>query len=607
MKDQVLLTSADFEFLIHSLEGAEYVALDTETTINDLRDGRGYCLGSSVSFPFETEIQRGRMSTYLPFKHALGDNYGPVHLAKLKEVVEKQNCIIFHNAPHDLFSLRTLGINYRGKFYDTLLMAHMVNENWPSKALDWLTQNVLGADGKLREPAFKDFIKKFGWNGLPSNLVYEYAVHDSDMTLDLFEYLLPMFIEQGFDGEIWEVEQRWVRLIMKMEQSGIKIDQELCAEQIELGKETMATIVAELGLNPSSRLDLERLLLLELSLPVMEWTPQGKPSFTKKAMQAYELLLSDLGDNKTAQMVLEFRGWQKTVSANYQSYMNLISPDGRLRPHFKIHGTTTGRLSCEKPALQQIPRVSDKPWNGRLHQAFIPQPGYLLWELDYSQLELRLAAAYAKEKRLLDIFNADEDRDIFTEMAKDLNFTRHDTKTLTYMILYTAGIDKISKVWKVSQTRAKDIRTKFMRTYPGFQRMTNMASAVAARQHYVKYWTGRRRHIEHRDEAYKAFNAAIQGGAFEIVKRRMIAIDDAMPDLRMLLQIHDSIVVEIPEGQETVLLPQIQAIMEDTPKEFGVRFKVEVKKWGGEKWTPTDIVSTSSSLTSVPSVEVIGS
>jgi len=423
------------------------------------------------------------------------------------------------------------------------------------------------------------------------------------MTLDAFDYFLPMFIEQGFNTEdLWGTEQEWVRLIMKMETQGIKIDQPLCHAEIERGKKRMAEIVNDLGgLNPSSHLDLERLLLLELSLPVMKYTPGGKPSFDKQAMLAYELLLSDLGDNTTAKSILEFRGYQKTVSSNYTSYMNLLSPDGRLRPNFKVHGTTTGRLSCEKPALQQIPRVSDKPWNGRLHDAFIPQSGYNLWELDYSQLELRLAAAYAKEKRLLDIFNADDNRDIFAEMAKDLGFTRHDTKTLTYMILYTAGIDKVSKVFRVSPTKAKEIRSKFLRTYPGFLKMTNMAAAVAARQKYVKFWTGRRRHFDRKEDAYKAFNAVIQGGAFEIVKRRMLAVDKKFPDLRMLLQIHDSIVVEIPDGEENELLPQIKAVMEDISTEFGVKFRVDIKRWGGESWQRKD-VSTNSSPISVPSV-----
>jgi 3'-5' exonuclease len=109
MKDQVILSSSDFDFLISGLEEAEYVALDTETTVDDLRDGRGYCLGTSLSFPYSNELQRGRVSTYLPLRHAIGDNYGPVQLTKLKQVIESQDLIIFHHARHDLFSLATIG------------------------------------------------------------------------------------------------------------------------------------------------------------------------------------------------------------------------------------------------------------------------------------------------------------------------------------------------------------------------------------------------------------------------------------------------------------------------------------------------------------------
>lgn len=601
MRNKVLLDSNKYDELLEKLQLAEYVSIDTEDA-DDIRDSRGYCMGVSLAFSLRDELSSSTYSAYLPFRHNMGDNYGKDFIPKLKYAIEKAKCIIFHNAKHDIVALKTLGINYSGKFYDTMLMAHMINENWMSKALDWLTINLLGKPGKLREPAFVDFIEKFGWDMVPSFLMYDYSEHDAVMTLDLFAYLLPLFKEQGFDGELWEIEQKWTRLLIKIESRGIRIDQHLCKIEAERGTKRMAAIVEELGgLNPSSRLDLERLLILELGLPVMEYTPRNEPSFNKRAMEQYELLLRDMGDNPTARLVLEFRCYQKTVGSNYRAYLELLSPDGRLRPNFKIHGTVTGRLSCEKPNLQQIPRISNKPCNGRLKSAFIPASGYMLWELDYAQLETRLGAAYANEKELLKIFN-EGNRDIFGEMSSALGMSRHDTKTLNYMILYTAGVKKVARQFGVSNDRAAAIRTNFYRTYPGFLKMTNLAASTAVRQHYVKYWTGRRRHFDRpKDEGYKAFNAVIQGGAFEIVKRRMIAVDEAFPDLRMLLQIHDSIVIEVPIGQEDLILPQIKAIMEDVSSEFRVKFKVEIKKWGEEsKWEPKKDVSTILSPISVP-------
>lgn len=602
MKTKVLLDSNKFDEFLEKASMADYVAIDTEA-VSDIRDSRGYCMGVSLAFPFRDELSRSIYSTYMPFRHSLGDVYGKDSLAKLKEVIENANLVIFHNAKFDIVSLGTLGIHYENNFYDTMLMAHMINENWMSKALDWLTINVLGEPGKLREPALEDFIKKFGWEDIPSFLMYEYSEHDAKMTLNLFETLYPMFVKQGFDGELWNIEQDWVRLLIKIESHGIRIDQHLAKKEYDRGIARMADIVEELGgINPASRLDLERLLILELGLPVMEYTPQNRVSFSKKAMDAYELLLSDLGDNPTARLVLEFRGYQKTVGSNYHAYLELLSPDGRLRPNFKIHGTVTGRLSCEKPNLQQIPRISDKPWNGRLKEVFIPASGCQLWELDYKNLELRLAAAYAKQENLLSILNNPE-ADVFTEMSQQLGLTRYETKTLSYMILYMAGNDKISQRFGVPYQRAKNMREHFLKIYPGFMKMTNMATGAARQNGYVKYWTARRRHFEDRDKVYMAFNAVIQGGAFEIVKRRMLAVNAAFPDVPMILQVHDSVVLEIPTGLEDTILPQVVSIMEDVGDEFGVKFYVDVHRWGTEvQWQPKKDVSTNSSQVNAPFV-----
>lgn len=136
----------------------------------------------------------------------------------------------------------------------------------------------------------------------------------------------------------------------------------------------------------------------ELKLPVVKRSPKtGAPSFDKEAMTIYDEMLEHR-DNPTANLIKQYRGWQKSVTSNYLPYVELLSLDGRLRPNYKLHGTKTGRMSCEKPNLQQIPRVSNKPWNGKMKAAFIPEDDFELWEFDYSQLELRLGTAYAKKK-----------------------------------------------------------------------------------------------------------------------------------------------------------------------------------------------------------------
>lgn len=561
---------------------AEILAVDTETTVGgDVRDGRDYAMGVSIAFRFPG---MGLLTNYFPFRHSAGPNLDKAILQQLADLLENHKLLVFHNAKFDLVSLKTLGINIRGRFYDTMLMAHMVNENIPigGKGLDTLSKHYLNDPGKRKSEDFVALVRALGWNRVPSKYMHEYAAYDTELTLRLWEYLQLEWDAQDLEP-LWNKETDFIRLLIKMEDRGVRINQTLVEGELDRGQARMAAIQEELELNPSSPTDLYKLLIEELNLPVVKKTPGGKVSFDKQAMVEYEAMLAAMDDDR-ASLILEYRGYQKTISSNYKPYRDLLSPDGRLRPNYKMHGTVTGRLSCEKPNLQQIPRVSDKPWNGSLKRAFIAEPGFTLWEADYSQLELRLAAAYAKESELLEVFNSG--RDVFTEMAKRLGFTRHDTKTLTYTIQYGGGASRISNVFGVSLARAGEIKDEYFSTYPGFRKMSNNAATKCRRQGFLRLWSNRRRHFfDPQNEAHKAFNSVIQGGAAEIVKHTMLRLAKEVDsdDCRMLLQIHDSIVWEVKQGMEDHYIPLIKKVMEDVTPDFGVHFAVSIKKWGTEE------------------------
>jgi DNA polymerase-1 len=298
-------------------------------------------------------------------------------------------------------------------------------------------------------------------------------------------------------------------------------------------------------------------------------------------MELYDILL-ERQDSPIAKRVLEYRGWQKTVGSNYRAYLRLRSPDGRLRPNYKLHGTKTGRLSCSDPNLQQIPRESDKVWNGKLKQAFLPTRGYRLMEFDYSQLELRLATAYANEIELKQVFL--EDRDIFTEMSKILGFNRQDTKTFVYSVQYGAGLDRLMHVFKVSRWRAEEMRETYKQSYPGFVKVEGIAKMRCRTRGKVQLWSGRYRHFFDRDsDAHKAFNSAILGGAADIVEHVMVRLFkeiDNEEECRMLLTVHDSVVFEIREDVVEDYKAAIIEIMSDVKPDFGVKFAVDGKEWG---------------------------
>jgi len=568
--------SNDEELFFSLASKADYLVIDTETNSQDVRDGRGYCMGISVALKIEPDTI---VACYLPFRHK-GANLQKTTLFRLKNLLENFKILVFHNAKFDLVSLQTIGINFTGKFYDTMLMAHWVDENTYSKSLDYLVKHYCDLGGKKTTDRFKAFIKAFGWADTPASEMAEYAANDAYITLALFEYLYPRFLNEGYEGELWRIEQDWMRLLSKMESRGVGINTNLAEGLAATGEFLMEEYADDLGFNPGSTLQLGEFFINELGLPVVKKTPKGKPCFDKEAMAYYDSILEQRNDDR-AESVLAYRGWQKAVTSNYRAYLKLLSPDGRLRPNYKLHGTVTGRLSCEQPNLQQIPRSSTKDWNGRMKECFIPQDGYTLWEADYSQLELRLAAAYAKERKLLEIFS-DDSRDVFSEMSEQLGMDRYATKTLTYTIQYGGGITRISHVFGVSEPRAALIKDNFYETYSGLLTVQKLASSKCVEQKFLRLWTNRRRHFPRpREEAHKAFNAAIQGGAAEIVKRQGLVLGDSVDndECRMLLQIHDAYVFEIKNGTEEQYLPEIKNLMEKVEPDFGVKFKTDVHPW----------------------------
>lgn len=573
------MNRSDFELHMANLQGAEAITTDTEGSLNH---------PYSKTFGLSTSVLG--ISEYFPVGHRFGENLPSEWVPELCKVVEHAPVLIMHNAKHDLRALRNMGINYTGKFYDTMLMAHMINENIPNKGLDYLSK-IHGGEPKKRSQFMNDTITAFGWDFIPVEEMRPYAANDAYITEQLFIALWDDFRGQGFDGELWDYEQKWVRLVAKMEDTGILIDQALCERELTKGLRILNEIRLQLGFNPGSPKDLGNFLIGEMSMPVVKRSKKtGNPSFDKEAMKVYDEILMQMGDER-AKLILTYRGWQKTTSSNYEAYLKLFSQeDGKLRPNFKLHGTRTGRMSCEHPNLQQIPRISENPWNGHLKQAFITEAGRTAWEFDYSQLEFRLGAAYAREQKLLDIFN-DDSRDVFDEMSAELGMARHDTKTLNYTIQYGGGVNRVSSVFGMSPALAKARINQYYEKYPGLRKVSRLAEMRCLEKGFVQYWTGRRRHFQFpQSEAHKAFNAAIQGGAFEIVKRRMIALDEAgliNDECRLDLQVHDSIRLDIEDGKEDTYVPEVKRIMEDVDKDFGVNFKVEVNKWGTkEAWMP---------------------
>lgn len=351
--------SDDLDMALELFKCNEFLAVDTETNGQDIRDGRGYAIGISLAGMYRGVLMYG----YFPIRHAFGSNISHDSVEALREAFANYTgTLVFHNAKFDLRSLATCGIQWRGDFYCTLLMAHLVNENLPyAKDLSSCVRKYVSKDiSKKDDPAFKASVKAFGWD-MPVEFMIKYASWDAAITYWLFEKLYPFFSRE-VSPAYWEHKKKFIRVIMAMEDKGIGVDTETSKKMVAVGEYTMDDVVQELGgLNPGSPKDLKTLLIDMLNLPVIKASAKtGKPSFDKEVMKRYEEILEEK-QSPVATQILTYRGWQKTVSSNYKAYLELLSPDGLLRPNYKLHGTVTGRMSCvSEDTLIEMPRDLQK-------------------------------------------------------------------------------------------------------------------------------------------------------------------------------------------------------------------------------------------------------
>lgn len=567
------------------LADSDYIAIDTETNGKDIRDGRGYCYGIS----FATD----RVAFYLPFRHKEEPHQNlDIHefSTEIQEILDTKK-IIYFNALFDIVSLSTLGLDARRspEFFCTQILSHLVDENRPfaGKSLDAVTKLYLGDQGgKRKNQEYEECLAIFGYEGLTAEATCEYAAWDAKLTYDLFITLRPKLRELGLK-DVWAHKQQMILRLISMEHHGINIDEALCQRMSDIGRSQMSDIMVRLGgLNPGSPTDLEALLVKRMGLPVVKRTPKGKPCFDKHAMQKYEEEYLAPSKSKEAQLTLAYRGWQKSVTSNYEPYVRLLSPDNLLRPNYLLYGTVTGRLSCRNPNLQQIPRAGEKPWNGRMKQCFVPvSDDFALVEFDYSQLEFRLSTHFAGQKELVEVFN-DPNRDIFQEIADALGkWERQDAKTLVYLLSYGGGPSKIANVFGTDYAGGKQIRDNFFSIYRNLLRASNYAQNHALREGRVRLWSGRYRNfLNRKEEAHKAYNSFIQGTAADLVERAMIrSAQFESADAWMMLQIHDSVVWSIRKDLLSILVPLIQFEMSNCGPEWSVPFKTDAHYWGGEK------------------------
>jgi DNA polymerase I len=595
----LLATDENMPYILLCMEQADDIAVDTETTGLRVADKIDWLQGFCVDVP--------GASAYIPFRHKEG-NVDRKWLDPFDKILRRKP-LIWHNRKFDMHSAATIGLDplaWVGPQYDTLIIASLVNEELFSKELDYLAKRFL-KKSKLQSDTIHKMGQIYGYQNLPAKVFEDYGPWDSVLTRELRDVLWPMLLREELASVYWDTERPFQDVLFKMEQRGVGVRSVFTSDKARKGRGRMGTIERELGFNPASPLDLKRVLLTELGLPVLKHTKscevcnpprnsgrqpapvdthEGPPSFDKQAMEDYDVIL-EASENTTAKRIAEFRGWQKATTALYEPLLRKVGPDGRIRTNFNQHRTVTGRLSSSEPNLQQIPRGTDKAWNGDAKYCFYCDiPGYTLIGWDYSQLELRFSAAYGKEPVLLAEFEK-PDSDVF-KVLTPLIFNgqysdelRHKTKNgFVYPNLYGAGIKKIALTLNMSVEEVKPLYDNYHASIPGIMRVSNQVTNLIKQRGFVRYWDGRRRHIRDKNDAFKGWNSLLQGGSAQLVKKAMLRCQEFEDEYCfMVLQVHDEITFCIKTDMIEHYRPLIEYAMTDFP-DFGVHFAVESKEWG---------------------------
>lgn len=549
----------DQEKLIHLLEclrsSDKPVVIDTETSWESAYQDR-FLLGISIFNGYE--------SFYIPVGHQAILGRAPRNLQVPSTLLLGIGTeLIFHNALFDMIVLDRAGILLPDvKIYDTMLMSHLIDED---KKLDGghelsaVGMRYVGR-GAVKEVALKKFMKAFGWECVPTEVMARYAEQDARLPYDIYHKLKLPFME--FE-KYWEREFEITKVIKKMTMKGLPSDVTRCRELEKLCEQQVSELITQIGFDPGKRNIAKTRLFSEppigLGIIPTHFTGTGDIAMGKEFLE--EL------NHPIAGLIKQHNATKKQLTSYYHAYLKRATDEyPRLHAGFKQHGTVSGRWSCEDPNLQQIPRESP------VKKLFLAEEGKQLWEVDYSNIEWRMGALYSQEKILIDAFENGLDMHMIT--AKALNVSRQAAKIGGFTWLFAGGWAAIVEQIGASEKDAKAFIKNMEATYAQITKTKNMATQKAKNTGYVKIWTGRKRHYNDPRFSYTAFNFLTQGGSFEIVKESLLKADAAGFDVRNC--VHDSLWVMVDNKKE---VEELEHIMSDWTKEaFGLHFPVESKQ-----------------------------
>lgn len=559
-----------------------WVAIDTETTGTDAT--RAELVGISMAL-------HPNLACYIPIGHGGTDMFAekPVQLdratvlARLKPLLEDPAVLkIGHNLKYDLIILGRLGIDV-APIDDTIVMSFDLDAGLHGHGMDELAATHLSHSCIAYKDVTGTGKKQIGFAEVDLKAATRYAAEDADVTLRLWRRLKPRLAYESATRVYEMVDRPLVPVIAAMERDGIKVDAAVLARLSDEFSRQIASLEGEIHaiagfkFTIGSPKQLGDVLFDKMGI---KGGRKGKSGVYSTDVNELERIAADK-DSPGRDMVLKVLDWRqlsKLKSTYTDALQAQINPaTGRVHTSYSLTGAQTGRLSSTDPNLQNIPIRTE---TGRqIRDAFVAEPGNVILSADYSQIELRLAAHIADVPALREAFEQGEDihnrtaMELFGEVNRD---TRGRAKTINFAILYGISRWGLAGRLDVTPDEAQAMIDRYFERFPGISRYIADTLTEAKARGYTTTLFGRKTHFprinapnqnERAGSERAAINAPIQGTSADIIKRAMVRMgpalrDAGLPDVRMLLQVHDELVFELPQADVAAASAVIRRVME---------------------------------------------
>ncbi len=589
----IVNSTEDLDALVAELGAAGAFAFDTETTgVTPMRDA---IVGISLA------ARPGR-SCYVPVGHKLLDAVTQLPLAqvieRLKPLFEDEKLAKYgHNGKFDMNVLAEQGITVENLAFDSMIAAFLVGEK--SVGLKALAFARLGVEMTPITELIGTGAKQKTMAEVDITLAGTYAAADADMTLRLTEFFGGELKKQGLEKLFKDVEMPLVPVLLDMERNGVAVDTAILKEMSDRFGEQIGELekqiyeIAGHEFNINSPAQLGKVLFEELKLPVVRRS-KGKYSTGADVLEAIREENPIVGD------ILDYRQLTKLKGTYIDTLPALVNPrTGRIHTTFNQTRAVTGRLSSQDPNMQNIPVRGEM--GGQVRQAFVADRGNTLFAADYSQIDLRALAHLSGDEELVNAFRHDADIHAATaarlfgvapeDVTKD---QRRAAKTINFGVIYGMSEYGLQQATEFSREEAAKFIEQYFEKYPGVRRYLDATKEQARKNGYVETILGRRRYIPDINAANRqvreaaermAINMPVQGTSADIIKVAMINLYKQMKQKklasRMLLQVHDELVFEVPDAEMAEMRSLVPRTMDSA---IALRVPIKVDTKAGTNW-----------------------